>query len=125
MIGKTIKLVCNALVFLPINLLIFLPNLIKGLPEEYIRMMDEINDAKLLALAAERMEKYSLSKYREASQLPQKISISIHDRILTFSCYKIEIHLLLALGVKIRTICRNIAAHHRAVCRQNDSVTLI
>lgn len=59
------------------------------------------------------------------SQLPAKICICIQDRILTLSCYEIEIHLFLILGIQVGAIRRNITAHHRAVRRHHDSVALI
>ena len=41
-------------------------------PEEYLRMVDELNDARLLALAMERMERYDLSKAISQEALCQK-----------------------------------------------------
>ena len=60
-----------------------------------------------------------------ASQLPAEISISVQDRILTLSCYEIEIYLFLILGIQIGTVRRNITAHNRAVRRHHDPVALI
>lgn len=57
-------------------------------PEEYIRMMDEINDAKLLALAAERMEKYDPKTLISAEELYKEAGISPDD---LNNCSEVEI----------------------------------
>lgn len=48
-------------------------------PEEYVRMIDEINDAKLLALAAERLEKYDPKTLISAEELYKETGISPDD----------------------------------------------
>lgn len=45
-------------------------------PEEYIRMVDEINDAKLLAIAADRMEHYDPKTLISAENLYKETGIS-------------------------------------------------
>lgn len=57
-------------------------------PEEYIRMMDEINDARLLAIAAERMENYDSGTLISAEDLYKEVGISQND--LT-KCGEVEI----------------------------------
>ena len=48
-------------------------------PEEYVRMMDEINDAHLLALAMERMSNFDESKLISQEELMKKYGISKED----------------------------------------------
>lgn len=57
-------------------------------PEEYVRMIDEINDAKLLALAAERMEKYDPKTLISAEELYKETGISPDD---LNNCGEVEI----------------------------------
>lgn len=57
-------------------------------PEEYVRMIDEINDAKLLALAAERMEKYDPKTLISAEVLYKETGISPDD---LNNCGEVEI----------------------------------
>lgn len=57
-------------------------------PEEYVRMIDEINDAKLLALAAERMEKYDPKTLISAEELYKETGISPDD---LNNCDEVEI----------------------------------
>lgn len=45
-------------------------------PEDYVRLVDEVNDAKLIALAAQRMQEYNPEK---------SISEEEADRIFGFS----------------------------------------
>ena len=48
-------------------------------PEEYIRLVDEVNDAKLLSLAVERMEHADLSKAIPAADVYAELGISQKD----------------------------------------------
>ena len=45
-------------------------------PEEYLRLMDEINDAKLAALAAERMQHFDPAAATPAEEVYQKNGIT-------------------------------------------------
>lgn len=57
-------------------------------PEEYIRMVDEINDAKLLAIAAERMVNYDSKTLIPAENLYKETGIS---QDLLNDCDEVEI----------------------------------
>lgn len=57
-------------------------------PEEYLRMMDEINDSKLLAAAAERMEQYDPRTLISAENLYEECGISQTD---LDNCGEVEI----------------------------------
>ncbi len=48
-------------------------------PEEYVRMVDEVNDARLLAMATERMEKADLSKAIPAEEMYARLGITRDD----------------------------------------------
>ena len=48
-------------------------------PEEYVRLMDEVNDAHLLALAMERMSNYDKSKLISQEELMKELGISEED----------------------------------------------
>lgn len=48
-------------------------------PEEYLRLMDEVNDARLLTLAAERMAKADPSAFIPADRLYEEIGITQED----------------------------------------------
>lgn len=48
-------------------------------PEEYTKMADEINDAKLLNLANERMEKFDISQAIPAEDVYKKLGITEED----------------------------------------------
>ena len=48
-------------------------------PDEYIRLVDEVNDAKLLSMAIERMEHTDLSKAIPAAEVYAELGISQED----------------------------------------------
>ena len=48
-------------------------------PEEYLRLMDEVNDARLLTLAAERIAKADPSAFIPADRLYEEIGITQED----------------------------------------------
>ena len=48
-------------------------------PEEYTKMADEINDAKLLNLANKRMEKFDVSQSIPAEDVYKKLGITEED----------------------------------------------
>lgn len=48
-------------------------------PEEYLRLIDEVNDAKLAALAAQRMQHFDADKAISAEEVYQKYGISDAD----------------------------------------------
>lgn len=48
-------------------------------PDEYIRLMDEVNDARLLSIATERMEKYDPSSVVDADSLYKNLDITQGD----------------------------------------------
>lgn len=48
-------------------------------PDEYIRLMDEVNDAKLLMLAAERMAHYDSSANIPADEVYKNLGITESD----------------------------------------------
>ncbi len=48
-------------------------------PEEYLRLIDEVNDAKLAALAAQRMQNFDADKAIPAEEVYQKYGISDAD----------------------------------------------
>jgi PHD/YefM family antitoxin component YafN of YafNO toxin-antitoxin module len=45
-------------------------------PEEYIKLMDEINDAKLLQLAIQRMENYNPNDNLSVEKVKQELGIT-------------------------------------------------
>ncbi len=45
-------------------------------PDEYVKLMDELNDARLLKLAAERMGNYDESKLKSAEELYAELGIT-------------------------------------------------
>jgi PHD/YefM family antitoxin component YafN of YafNO toxin-antitoxin module len=45
-------------------------------PEEYIKLMDEINDAKLLQLAIQRIENYNPNDNLSAEKVKQELGIT-------------------------------------------------
>ena len=45
-------------------------------PQEYVRIMDALNDAKLLAIAAERMEHYESDTVIPAEEVQKNLGIS-------------------------------------------------
>lgn len=48
-------------------------------PEEYLRLMDEVNDARLLTLATQRLEKYDPSTAIPAEEVYQRLGITKED----------------------------------------------
>lgn len=48
-------------------------------PEEYIKMMDEVNDARLLALATKRMENSNITEAVPAADVYRELGISTDD----------------------------------------------
>lgn len=48
-------------------------------PDEYIRLMDELNDARLLAVATERMEHFSPEFVVSADELYKELGITQDD----------------------------------------------
>ena len=48
-------------------------------PEEYLRLIDEVNDAKLAALAAQRMQHFDADKAIPTEEVYQKSGISDAD----------------------------------------------
>ena len=48
-------------------------------PEEYISLMDELNDARLLALAAERMARYDPAAVISESEMNARLGVSDED----------------------------------------------
>ena len=48
-------------------------------PEEYIRLMDEVNDARVLAIATERMEHFNPASVVSANELYMELGITQED----------------------------------------------
>lgn len=48
-------------------------------PDEYIRLMDEVNDARLLAIATERMEHFTPASVISADDLYKELGITQDD----------------------------------------------
>jgi PHD/YefM family antitoxin component YafN of YafNO toxin-antitoxin module len=48
-------------------------------PDEYIKLLDEVNDARLLALATERMETFDPSKVISQSAVDAELGFSADD----------------------------------------------
>ena len=48
-------------------------------PDEYVRLMDEVNDARLLALAAERLASYDPTSVLSEENVWEKLGISDED----------------------------------------------
>lgn len=57
-------------------------------PEEYLRIMDEINDARLALLAAERMKSFDPASLIPADQLYSELGVSQED---LDACGEVEI----------------------------------
>ena len=57
-------------------------------PEEYVRLMDEVNDARLLTIAAERMAHYDPSAAIPAKQVYDELGITEKDLA---DCGEVEI----------------------------------
>lgn len=48
-------------------------------PEEYVKLMDEVNDARLLAIATERMSHYDSSKNISEAEMNKRLGITDDD----------------------------------------------
>ncbi|WP_373264256.1 type II toxin-antitoxin system Phd/YefM family antitoxin [Hungatella hathewayi] len=48
-------------------------------PEEYIRLLDETNDARLLAIAAQRMSQFNPSTVISQEQVDQELGFTLPD----------------------------------------------
>ena len=48
-------------------------------PDEYVRLMDEVNDARLLALAVERMENFNPNNTISEKQVMEEFGVSEED----------------------------------------------
>jgi len=48
-------------------------------PDEYVRLMDEINDARLLAIATERMAHYDPSTVISGDEMNRRLGITDED----------------------------------------------
>ena len=57
-------------------------------PEEYIRLMDEVNDARLLSTAVERMAHYSPSAAVSGEEVYKSLGITQYD---IDNCSEVEI----------------------------------
>lgn len=57
-------------------------------PSEYLQLMDEVNDARLLTIATERMEHYDPKTLVSAESLYQELGITQEDIDL---CGEVEI----------------------------------
>ncbi len=57
-------------------------------PDEYIRLMDEVNDARLMAIAAQRMEKFDPMNTVSGDELYSELGITKED---LDSCGEVEI----------------------------------
>lgn len=48
-------------------------------PEEYIRLMDEVNDARLLTIASERMSHYDASTTISGEEMNRRLGVTEND----------------------------------------------
>lgn len=48
-------------------------------PEEYVRLMDEVNDARLLAVATERMAHYDPSTLISEEEMNRRLGVTATD----------------------------------------------
>ena len=48
-------------------------------PEEYVQLMDAVNDAKLLSLAAERLEGYDTDKVIRSEDVNKHLNVTDED----------------------------------------------
>ena len=48
-------------------------------PDEYVRLMDEVNDARLLTIAAERMAHYNPSSLISADDVNRELGLNSED----------------------------------------------
>lgn len=58
-------------------------------PEEYVRLMDELNDARLLAVASERMAHYDPSKLISEEEMNRRLDVT-EDDLKDFESVEIE-----------------------------------
>lgn len=58
-------------------------------PEEYVRLMDELNDARLLAVASERMTHYDPSKLISEEEMNRRLGVT-EDDLKDFKSVEIE-----------------------------------
>lgn len=58
-------------------------------PEEYVRLMDELNDARLLAVASERMAHYDPSKLISEEEMNRRFGVT-EDDLKDFESVEIE-----------------------------------
>ena len=58
-------------------------------PEEYVRLMDELNDARLLAVASERMAHYDPSKLISEEEMIRRVGVT-EDDLTDFESLEIE-----------------------------------
>lgn len=58
-------------------------------PEEYVRLMDELNDARLLAVASERMAHYDPSKLISEEEMNRRLGVT-KDDLKDFESVEIE-----------------------------------
>lgn len=58
-------------------------------PEEYVRLMDELNDARLLAVASERMAHYDPSKLISEEEMNRRLGVT-EDDFKDFESVEIE-----------------------------------
>lgn len=56
-----------------------LPECVLLSPEEYLAMVDAVNDAKLLSLASERLEKYDPATVISTEEMNQRLKIDEAD----------------------------------------------
>lgn len=50
-------------------------------PEEYLRLMDEVNDARLLAIAAGRMENYDPAAVLSEEEMNARLGVTKEDLV--------------------------------------------
>lgn len=58
-------------------------------PEEYVRLMDELNDARLLAVASKRMAHYDPSKLISEEEMNRRLGVT-EDDLKDFESVEIE-----------------------------------
>ena len=55
------------------------PEVVLMSPEEYLRLMDEVNDARLLMIAADRMDHYQSASVISQEDMDHRLGISESD----------------------------------------------
>lgn len=50
-------------------------------PDEYVKLMEEVSDARLLSLAMKRMKKYNPSKNKTLEEVMTKFGIEVSDLV--------------------------------------------